>query len=543
MSVSPPRSPVDPRSPPRTAPDAAPKGAVEHVTTAAANGDANGAASGIANGSAVQVAPAPDVRPRRLTRAARNSKFWLRLAFLASDCVLIHLGFLVAYWLRYELRLWPEQSEFFDAPFSAYYLAEGVLLAVLLTVVTRRGLYRLRRSTGWLDEVGTILNGTTIGVSVLVMVFYIFRPGVTSRAMLVYAWLAVTALLSLFRLGVRTVVEERRKRGIGLQRVLVVGAGHMGKMIMQQLAGRPGLGYVLAGFCDDVSWAQRADFGRFQCLGPIDDLETVIAEHATDEVIIALPSAEHERVLRIVGLCEQCGVGFSLVPDTFDLTLGTLEVDHIAGIPLIGLREHSLHGFNRFIKRSIDVVVSAVATLAAVPVLALVALAVWIESGRPVFFPQERVGLNGRVFRVYKVRSMRVGAEQMLKDLETNNEAGGVIFKMKNDPRRTRVGRIIRKLSLDELPQLWNVLKGDMSLVGPRPPFPHEVALYEDWHKRRLEVVPGLTGLWQVSGRSDLPFEEMVMLDLYYIENWSLGLDLKIILRTIPAVITMRGAY
>jgi exopolysaccharide biosynthesis polyprenyl glycosylphosphotransferase len=262
-----------------------------------------------------------------------------------------------------------------------------------------------------------------------------------------------------------------------------------------------------------------------------------------DEVIIALPSAEHERVLEIVALCQGGGVSFRLVPDTFDLTLGTLDVDNLAGIPLIGLREHALHGLNRWIKRSIDIVVSAAALLVAAPIMVLVALAVCLDSRGPIFFPQERVGLKGRVFRIYKVRSMHVGADRMLNTLQQNNEAGGVIFKMKNDPRRTRVGRIIRKLSLDEVPQLWNVLVGDMSIVGPRPPFPREVALYEDWHHRRLEVVPGLTGLWQVSGRSDIPFDEMVMLDLYYIENWSLGLDLKIILRTIPAVLSMRGAY
>jgi len=453
------------------------------------------------------------------------------------------VGFLLAYQLRYEWRLWPEQGEFFDAPFSAYYLAEAVLLVVLLTVVAQRGLYRLRRATGWLDEVGIILNGTTIGVSVLVMVFYIFRPGVTSRAMLFYAWVSITVLLSALRLGVRWGVMQRRKSGRGLQHVLVVGAGHLGKMIMQQLATRPNMGYVPAGFCDDVSWRQRARFGRFPCLGAVDDLPSVLAAHQVDEVIVALPSAEHERVLQIVGLCQESGVGFRLVPDTFDLTLGTLDFESLAGIPLIGQREPALHGFNRALKRTIDVVVSAAALLVTLPLMALVAVAVKLDSSGPVFLPQERVGLNGRVFRIYKVRSMHLGADRLLKALQENNEAGGVIFKMKNDPRRTRVGRVIRKLSLDEVPQLWNVLKGDMSLVGPRPPIPHEVALYDDWHRRRLEVVPGLTGLWQVSGRSDIPFDEMVMLDLYYIENWSLGLDLKIILRTIPAVISMRGAY
>jgi lipopolysaccharide/colanic/teichoic acid biosynthesis glycosyltransferase len=176
-------------------------------------------------------------------------------------------------------------------------------------------------------------------------------------------------------------------------------------------------------------------------------------------------------------------------------------------------------------------------------VVGLVAILVRLDSPGPILIPQQRVGAKGRTFTCYKIRSMYQDADRRLADLLKTNEAGGVIFKMRDDPRRTRVGRVIRKLSIDELPQFWSILTGEMSLVGPRPPFPHEVDQYEEWHKRRLSVTPGLTGLWQVSGRSDLPFDEMVMLDLYYIENWSLSLDLKIILRTIPTVISGRGAY
>ncbi|MGI8423110.1 MAG: sugar transferase, partial [Chloroflexota bacterium] len=369
-----------------------------------------------------------------------------------------------------------------------------------------------------------------------------FRPGITSRAMLFYAWGAIILLLSGFRVVVRWVIAQRRRRGIGLARVLVVGAGHVGKMVMQQIARRPGLGYQLVGFCDDVAWAQGTPFGRFQCLSNVVGLGDVIDAHRVDEVVIALPSAEHEKILEIVSLCRQRGVEFRLVPDTFDLTLGTLEVDDLAGIPLIGLRETALHGFNLALKRGTDVVLSGAALVAAIPILALAALAVRLESPGAAFYPQYRVGKNGP-FKIYKVRSMYQDADVRLAEIKHGNEAGEVIFKMKNDPRRTRVGRVIRKLSLDELPQVWNVFKGDMSIVGPRPPLPHEVEQYDEWHKRRLEVTPGLTGLWQVSGRSDLPFDEMVMLDLYYIENWSLGLDLKIILQTIPAVLFMRGAY
>lgn len=481
-------------------------------------------------------------QPHSARESTQRSKFRRRLAFLCLDVLLLNAGFALAWYVRYELRLWPETSEFVDAPYTAYLLAQALLVGVAVTVFARRGLYQLKRSTQWLDEVGTILTGTTLAISILVMVFYIFRPGITSRAMLFYAWIAIIVLLSASRAGVRWIVAQRRRRGVGLARVLVVGAGHVGKMVMQQIAGHPGLGYKLVGFCDDVAWAQGAAFGRFRCLGDVTGLASVIDEQRVDEIVIALPSAEHEKILTIVSLCRDTGVEFRLVPDTFDLTLGTLEVDDLAGIPLIGLRETALRGFNLALKRGIDIAVSAAALIAAAPVMLIVAAAVKLDSPGPVFYPQYRVGKRGP-FKIYKVRSMYTDADRRLAELQQRNEASGPLFKMKEDPRRTRVGRIVRRLSLDEVPQFWNVLTGDMSLVGPRPPLPHEVEQYDDWHMRRLEVTPGLTGLWQVSGRSDLPFDEMVMLDLYYIENWSLGLDVKIILQTIPAVLSMRGAY
>jgi exopolysaccharide biosynthesis polyprenyl glycosylphosphotransferase len=477
-------------------------------------------------------------------RARAHSRLRTRLAAFVVDVLLIHLGFVLAFWLRYELRAIPaDMGEFYDAPFSAYHLAEALLMGVALTVFARRGLYKLKRTTQWLDEVATIVSGTTLAVAVLVMIFYLFRPGVTSRALLFYAWAAIIVLLSAARLVGRWAAARRRRRGIGIARVLVVGAGHIGKMVMQQMAGRPGLGYALAGFCDDVFWSQQAPFGRFQCLGAVADLPRVLRTHSIDEIVIALPSAEHQRILEIVALCERSGVDFRLVPDMFDLTLGTLEVDHLAGIPLIGRRESALQGFNLALKRLIDLAVSGLVLLVFAPVMLLVAILVKLDSRGPLLHPQERVGAGGRVFRIYKIRSMHVDAEQRLGALRDRNEAGGPIFKMKDDPRRTRVGRFIRKFSLDEVPQLWNVLVGDFSLVGPRAPIPREVEQYDDLHRRRLEVTPGLTGLWQVSGRSDLPFDEMVMLDLYYIENWSIWLDLKIILQTIPAMLSGRGAY
>jgi exopolysaccharide biosynthesis polyprenyl glycosylphosphotransferase len=220
-----------------------------------------------------------------------------------------------------------------------------------------------------------------------------------------------------------------------------------------------------------------------------------------------------------------------------------VNIDALNGVPLIGVKDLALTGFNLFIKRVIDVVLSLVALLIAGIPMIIIAAVIKLTSPGPVFFKQVRVGKGGEHFTCFKFRSMYKDAEERKAALLHLNEADGPIFKMKDDPRLTPVGKIIRKLSMDELPQIFNILMGDMSWVGPRPPTPDEVAKYSQWHMKRLDVTPGLTGLWQVSGRSDLSFDEMVKLDLYYAEHWSPWLDIKLMLRTIPAVVLGRGAY
>jgi exopolysaccharide biosynthesis polyprenyl glycosylphosphotransferase len=218
-------------------------------------------------------------------------------------------------------------------------------------------------------------------------------------------------------------------------------------------------------------------------------------------------------------------------------------VDEIAGIPLIGFRESTIAGPNLVLKRALDIALGSLILLLSLPLWLIVPLLIKLDSPGPVLYRQVRVGRGGRQFTFYKFRSMRQGAEDEWHRLRALNETEGPILKIRNDPRLTRVGRFLRRTSMDELPQILNVLRGDMSLVGPRPPLPAEVLQYEPWQHKRLSVAGGMTGLWQVSGRSHLNFEEMVMMDLYYIENWSLGLDLKILLRTIPAILTATGSF
>jgi exopolysaccharide biosynthesis polyprenyl glycosylphosphotransferase len=260
-------------------------------------------------------------------------------------------------------------------------------------------------------------------------------------------------------------------------------------------------------------------------------------------VIITLPWLSHGKVLAIMNHCQQRRVQVKVVPDLFQISMNQVDIDELNGIPLIGLREPSLQVTSQLVKRGIDILVALTSIIILSPVVAATALAIVIDSPGSAIFPQTRVGQRGRTFTLYKFRSMRTGADDEKDDLRRVTDTNGVTFKLKADPRRTRVGRFIRRTSLDELPQFYNVLLGEMSLVGPRPAIPSEVEKYEDWHRKRLLVKPGLTGLWQVMGRSELPFEEMVMLDVFYIENWSLAMDLKILLRTIPSVLSGRGAY
>jgi exopolysaccharide biosynthesis polyprenyl glycosylphosphotransferase len=347
-------------------------------------------------------------------------------------------------------------------------------------------------------------------------------------------------LVAIGRSAVRLLRLMARRRGWGIARVVVVGDNSAGRMIMQSIASQPHLGYQVAGF---LALTAGPDFGRFKRLGTLEELPTVCEVHGVDEVIIALPSVFHSEILGVRDHCQRDGLRFKLIPDLYELSLNRVELDAINGIPLLSIKETTLHGWNHLTKRALDVLLAGGGLVLLAPLWALIALAIKLDSPGPVLFRQQRVGRDESRFDVLKFRSMRADADQIVHELLAQNEATGPLFKMKNDPRLTRVGRRLRRWSLDEWPQLVNVLRGDMSLVGPRPPLPREVEQYEAWHRRRLEASPGLTGLWQVSGRSELGFDEMVMLDLYYIENWSLGLDVRILLRTIPAVFRGRGAF
>ena len=464
----------------------------------------------------------------------------LTLGIVVSDLALINAAFIIAYWMRYSLGIGGAVEERFYISLGDYSSFQVILSLVLLSVYGLAGVYRQRQGISFIDEAWKVLGATSIGMMLTLALVYIFRSFSYSRALVAFSWALIILLLWAARLAKHLIQAYLRRRGLGIRRVLVVGGDSMGKRVMHVIATEPNLGYRLVGFVQENG---DEDMGRFKCLGRLENVTEVVHDHQIDEVIIALPSSSRRDIPLITEKCQKGGVSFKIVPDLYEMSLSGVDIDDLRGIPIVGVKETSIRGFDLLLKRGIDVVISLTALVLLSPLWALIALLIKLDSPGPIVFRQLRVGKGGKPFKFYKFRSMRVKAEDDITELSDQNEVSWPLFKIKNDPRLTRVGSFLRRTSLDELPQLINILKGEMSLVGPRPPLPSEVEKYEPWHMKRLEAAPGLTGLWQVSGRSDLPFDEMVMLDIYYIENWSLGLDFRALLQTIPAVISGQGAY
>ncbi|HEY1349715.1 MAG TPA: sugar transferase [Ktedonobacteraceae bacterium] len=473
------------------------------------------------------------------------------------DTLLVYIAFLLAYNLRYHLLLNSELIAYFrsnvlggrekDIPTDIsqfFFLEMGVIFGVLL-IFGLRGMYSLRLSGNLFTQLWRIMTSLTLGLSVLVAYYFVFQPPKSSRLLVPFIWLCAIVILCLGRMALAALIGLLHRLGLGETRLLVVGSGRLAKMMMQHIAASPHLGYAIVGFLHDLPNSAEApgDFGRFTMLGTVEDLALVIRSMRVDEVIIALPSDLHQQTIRSVRLCERLGASFKLVPELYELNLSRIGMEAIEGIPLLGIKQEPLNRVQRLVMRAADLVCACAILLLGSPFWLCFALLVKLTSPGEVILRQMRVGQSGRPFACYKFRSMFKNAEQVLASLLAHNEAQGPLFKMRDDPRVTPIGKFLRRTSLDEIPQLFNVIKGDMSLVGPRPPLPREVAQYEEWQMERLEMKPGLTGLWQVRGRSDLSFDEGVLMDLYYIQNWSLRLYFHILLRTIPAVLFSRGAY
>jgi exopolysaccharide biosynthesis polyprenyl glycosylphosphotransferase len=411
------------------------------------------------------------------------------------------------------------------------------------------GLYASKRMSSRWEEARDIAAATTLGTCMIAASALMFRIWVVNRVFLLLFWVMTTSLVILSRTVIRASLAYARRHGRNTRNLLVIGTNQRAMTLVQRIQGKPELGYRILGFADE-EWAGSDEFRKqgYSLVADLEELPTYVRRNVVDEVVLALPiRSYHTLASTIAGACEQQGIIVRFMPNIFDLKEAKHRTDDLGHDE--GLVSHDAtvtDAWGLAIKRAIDVLVSAAAIILLSPVMVLTAALVKLTSPGPIFFIQKRLGRNKRMFEIFKFRTMGVDAEKRLKDLEHQNEADGAVFKIKNDPRITSIGRLLRKTSIDELPQLFNVLKGDMSLVGPRPLQVRDYELFEtycqDWQRRRFSVRPGITCLWQIKGRSSTTFEKWMELDLQYIRTWSLWLDLEILAKTVPAVLKGSGA-
>jgi exopolysaccharide biosynthesis polyprenyl glycosylphosphotransferase len=419
------------------------------------------------------------------------------------------------------------------------------LIILWRLIFSSLSLYRSRRLPQNKSESIDVLKATSLGTLALLGVALIFRMEMITLPFLLSFFLISSALTILGRFTLRSFLKQVRMRGRNLRNLVIVGTNARAILFARSIQARPEIGYRLLGFVDEV-WAKMREFQEtgYELIATLKEFPSFLRNNAVDEVAICLPVHSYYRQSsQIAAMCAEQGILARIPPDLFNLKSGKLRAGHLEDGSVITVSNGSLEGWPLLVKRGMDITISLISLILLAPLFPALALLIKADSPGPVLFTQERVGLGKRRFRVYKFRTMVHGAEKKMTEIEHLNEVSGPVFKIKNDPRLTRVGKFFRKTSIDELPQLINVLKGDMSLVGPRPlPVRDYEGFDEDWHRRRFTIRPGLTCLWQVNGRSNTGFGEWMKLDMEYIDGWSLWLDFKILALTIPAVLKGSGS-
>jgi exopolysaccharide biosynthesis polyprenyl glycosylphosphotransferase len=506
----------------------------------------------------------------RAVRVPARAPQWIiptvKAMLVVADSLLAVLAFLAAFYLREgdpilhgdagPLFAWSDAF----APYGALLL---FVLPIRLLALRYYDLYRLRGEFSFVDDAARIFKATAIGTLLIVAAAFLYRGGLKYRAfsyargVFVLDFFLSFASIGMLRLLVRSAQTFVRRRDINLIPTLVVGRGPEAALCINEMRERPSLGYRVIGVVENgpLDASVPATYEDVPIVSDLKGLPEAIRDSGANEVIIADPQVNGNALFDVMMRCgRRRGVEFRIAPSLFNCLPRKTEIDQIGALPMIRLFREPLSNASRLLKRASDILIASIALALLSPLWLVIALLIKVDSHGPVFYMQERVGMDGRIFLFYKFRTMRVDADDaMHREYQQKFIAGREdanlgddehpAYKLRADARVTRLGRILRRLSLDELPQLLNVLRGDMSVVGPRPPIPYEVEAYDLWHRKRLDMKPGLTGLWQVSGRNRLPFEEMVRLDLFYIENWSLLLDLKILLRTLPVMLRGDDAY
>jgi exopolysaccharide biosynthesis polyprenyl glycosylphosphotransferase len=465
----------------------------------------------------------------------------VQAAYVCLDVFLVFVNAWVIYLVRYEpgrvsaLARGRDFQALRSAVYVHQYLAFLLLYVVLLVLIlASQNLYRTERTRSSLDESFAVFKAVLLATLLLTAFIYLSNVKTISRLIVGVSGLINVFVLAAWRIWKRDLIKRRVASERGARNVLIVGAASVGQDLARYLTEKKDLGYIVKGFIDaNLSTDPRV-------LGRLEDLSSVARANFIDEIFITIPS-EREVVRSVALEARRNRVSVKVIPELYEGLGWRSPLEYLGDFPVMSLHHEPIPALGLVLKRVADFVLSAIALGVFSPLLAALAIAVKLDSSGPVLYRSVRVGKKGIRFTCYKFRSMVSDAERLKASLEHMNEREGPLFKIKNDPRITRLGRTLRKYSLDELPQLWNVLIGDMSLVGPRPPVPDECAQYQLEYLRRLDVKPGLTGLWQVYGRKHPSFEKALSLDVQYIEGWNLWLDIQIVLRTIPVLFQGAG--
>ena len=477
-----------------------------------------------------------------ITYLNNKSSGWTKTVQIILDILAISLGALFVFFIRFAqdisfnsriltLRLTP-----LDYATSSYYLGCLIIYICLIILIFKNyGLYLSPRGRSSGDEMVLILKGVSIATVSIMIFMYLFKIHV-SRFVVLASWLVTALNLSTWRYIMHKIEEKQLEKGYGLRNVLIVGAGNVANKLSTYLDKNKQLGLCVKGFLDDY---KRGD----QILGKVNDLSYVLKKYFIDEIYITIPS-ERELVKKVALEARRYRAEVRVIPELYDgvVSKGPLSYWIFGELPVIELSREEIPEIGLFIKRAIDIVSSLIGIFILLPAIAVIAIAIKIDSpGGKIIYCSPRVGKKGNIFKFYKFRTMIPYADDLKEGIRKHNERNGPFFKIKNDPRITRTGRFLRKYKLDEIPQFFNVLMGDMSLVGPRPHPLDDFKQYTIDHYRRLEIKPGLTSLWAIYAQDDPSFETNLRLDLYYIEHWSLWLDIKVILKTIPTVLKGEG--
>ncbi|MFC1687806.1 sugar transferase [Patescibacteria group bacterium] len=447
------------------------------------------------------------------------------------DYVMIFIAGVAAYHLRIGRVIQEIRPVFYEINLNEYLIIIALVAVVFVLAFAISGLYAIRRRQGFMHEFGRIFIGCSAAMTIIIIVIFFQREYFSSRFIILFGWLFSFFFVSIGRGLVRWIQQILLKRGVGLRSVIMVGPDPVTEELARELHKNPTLGFRVIGRYETFS-----DDARKELVEKVDD-------HRVHEIIVGHRGLPNGEMLAIKEFADEHHIGFHYIAGLFEFQSPHVQLSTIADIPVVEVLRTRLDGWGKIWKRLFDIVLSFIGLVIISPLLLLTALLIKIDSQGTVIVRLERVGDKGEKFRLYKFRSMVMNAHSLKKELlKFNDRRDGPLFKIKDDPRVTRVGKVIRKLSLDEWPQLVNVLKGEMSLVGPRPHEPEEVGRYEKWQKKLLSIKPGMTGLAQISGRSELQFKEEARLDIYYIQNWSIGLDVRILIKTPWVVLSARSA-